>query len=303
VSQRTADEFDISLRAAAMAFLDRLCVQGNASVRSESLLSFEFAGRGIRLMAPQQGIWKPRQLQAALSIRTVYSQRPEDRPYEDAIGADGRLRYKWRGTDPDQADNRALRRAMELQRPLIWFWGVAPAMYLPIYPVFLQGEEVSSHQFVVSLDEDELELPDLALLPLQRRYAERIVLQRLHQPLFRERVLLAYEDRCALCRLRHRELLDAAHILGDAEGGEPVVPNGIAMCKIHHAAFDNQLFGVRPDYRVHVSATVLAEHDGPTLRHALQEIHGTRLELPRSRGSRPDPDRLEERYERFLAAS
>jgi putative restriction endonuclease len=257
-------------------------------------------------MAPQQGIWKPRELEAALSIRTVHSPRPEARPYDDAVGQDGRLRYKWRGTDPNQADNRALRRAMELQRPLIWFWGVAPATYLPIYPVFLWDEETSSHQFIVSLDEDELQLlsePNLTLLPLQRRYAERVVWQRLHQPLFRERVLLAYENRCALCRLRHRELLDAAHILGDAEGGEPVVPNGIAMCKIHHAAFENQLFGVRPDYRVHVSSTVLAERDGPTLLHALQEIHGTRLELPRSRAARPDPDRLEERYEDFLAAS
>jgi putative restriction endonuclease len=195
---------------------------------------------------------------------------------------------------------------MEAQRPLIWFRGVAPPTYLPVYPVFLIAEESSSHQFVVSLEADELELwsqPDLSLVPLERRYAERSVRQRLHQPLFRERVLLAYADRCALCRLRHRELLDAAHILGDAEGGEPVVPNGISMCKIHHAAFDNQLFGVRPDYSVHVSASVLAEDDGPTLRHALQEIHGTRIELPRSRAARPDVDRLEERYERFLAAS
>jgi putative restriction endonuclease len=179
-------------------------------------------------------------------------------------------------------------------------------MYLPVYPVFLIAEEPASHQFVVSLEADEFDMwssADLALVPLQRRYAERSVRQRLHQPLFRERVLLAYGDLCALCRLHHRELLDAAHIVGDAEGGEPVVPNGISMCKIHHAAFDNQLFGVRPDYKVHVSASVLAEDDGPTLRHALQEIHGTRLELPRSRAARPDPDRLEERYEGFLAAS
>jgi putative restriction endonuclease len=294
-----------------MAFLDRLGAESGGSVSSDWLLRFQFEGTPFRLMASQQGIWKPRQLDAALSIRTVHARRPDLRPYDDAVGPDGRLRYKWRidrdrAPDANHSDNRALRRAMELQRPLIWFWGVAPAMYLPVYPVFLIAEEPASHQFVVSLEADEFDMwssADLALVPLQRRYAERSVRQRLHQPLFRERVLLAYGDLCALCRLHHRELLDAAHIVGDAEGGEPVVPNGISMCKIHHAAFDNQLFGVRPDYKVHVSASVLAEDDGPTLRHALQEIHGTRLELPRSRAARPDPDRLEERYEGFLAAS
>jgi hypothetical protein len=37
------------------------------------------------------------------------------------------------------------------------------------------------------------------------------------------------------------ELLDAAHILPDGHPkGEPVVPNGLALCKLHHAAFDRQ---------------------------------------------------------------
>ena len=98
------------------------------------------------------------------------------------------------------------------------------------------------------------------------------------------------------------ELLDAAHIVGDAEGGEPVVPNGIAMCKIHHAAFDSQIFGIRPsDYVVQVKPRVLEESDGPTLRHALQEIHGSRLDVPRSRLARPDRDLLGARYETFLS--
>ena len=52
--------------------------------------------------------------------------------------------------------------------------------------------------------------------------------RRLHQATFRERVLHAYRTSCAICRLRHRELLDAAHILPDGHPrGEPVVPNGL----------------------------------------------------------------------------
>ncbi len=193
---------------------------------------------------------------------------------------------------------------MGLQRPLIWFWGVAPAEYLPLYPVWLLWEEPDLQQFVVEIEAAaNAPLPfEPTVTPLERRYIERTVRQRLHQPLFRERVLHAYGGRCSLCRLRHLELLDAAHIVGDAEGGEPVVPNGIAMCKIHHAAFDHQIFGIRPaDYVVEVKPRVLEEEDGPTLRHALQEIHGSKLEVPRSRLARPDRDLLHARYETYLS--
>ena len=60
---------------------------------------------------------------------------------------------------------------------------------------------------------------------------------RLHQPVFRAQVLQAY-GACIICRLKHVDLLDAARILSDADGGQPVVTNGLAMCKIHHAAYD-----------------------------------------------------------------
>lgn len=36
---------------------------------------------------------------------------------------------------------------------------------------------------------------------------------------------------CSLCNLRHENLLDAAHIKEDSEGGRPIVPNGVAMCE------------------------------------------------------------------------
>jgi len=78
--------------------------------------------------------------------------------------------------------------------------------------------------------------------------------------------------RCAICRLRHENLLDAAHILEDRhERGLPEVPNGLALYKIHHSAYDVNILGVSPDYRVHIRADVLREHDGPMLRWGLQE--------------------------------
>jgi len=75
----------------------------------------------------------------------------------------------------------------------------------------------------------------------------------------------------------------------------------MAMCAIHHRAFDAQVLGVRPDYRVEIRPDVLVEHDGPTLQYALQSIHGELILLPRHRAERPSTDLLEERYERFRA--
>jgi len=116
-------------------------------------------------------------------------------------------------------------------------------------------------------------------------------------------VLQAYETRCALCRLRHADLLDAAHIIRDAdEGGLPVVPNGLALCKIHHAAYDRNILGVRPDLVIDVRRDILDEADGPMLRHGIQEMAGVRLTVPRQRSAHPDRDSLERRYEEFRAA-
>jgi len=126
---------------------------------------------------------------------------------------------------------------------------------------------------------------------------------RLHQQQFRRIVLQAYANRCAICRLRHLELLDAAHILPDHDPrGEPIVPNGLGLCKIHHSAFDSYIIGIDPDARVHVRDDILSEIDGPMLRYGLQEAHGTTLLLPRRTDQRPARDFLAERFERFKAA-
>src|SRR5262249_51947788 len=70
----------------------------------------------------------------------------------------------------------------------------------------------------------------------QRRYALRIVKQRLHQASFREAVIAAYNGRCAVSRLPEPLLLDAAHIVMDKDEklGQPVIPNGVPLSKIHH---------------------------------------------------------------------
>jgi putative restriction endonuclease len=104
----------------------------------------------------------------------------------------------------------------------------------------------------------------------------RDVKHRLHQLSFREAVSAAYNGRCALPGLPEPLLLDAAHIVADRDAlyGQPVVPNGVPLSKIHHAAFDAHLIGIDPDYRVHVSDRLLSLNDGPMARSSLKPPFG-----------------------------
>jgi putative restriction endonuclease len=196
---------------------------------------------------------------------------------------------------------------MQQQRPLAYFIGVAKGVYQAQFPVYVVAERPAEQAFLVAVDQAQrlVDPEAVASLPADRRsYLERLLRVRLHQPVFRARVLQAYEKRCAICRLQHTDLLDAAHIIRDAdEGGLPVVPNGLSLCKIHHAAYDRDIIGVRPDLVVQVRQDVLIEIDGPMLKHGIQAMHGVQLAVPHQRTARPEPDRLEQRYQEFLAAS
>jgi len=304
---RIADDDD-ELRAAAFAFLSDLRDRTGGFVTRRDLRDFTFRGRRISLEQHMRGIRVVEGFPAALTILTTYAERPEDRPYEDDIGPDNYPRYKWQGTNPNDSDNVALRRAMELEKRLAWFRPVAKGIYDAVFPVWIVDWEPRQHQVVLAIDEimrvnwqrEVLMSPEDAVR--RREYAARVVNVRLHQREFRKLVIDAYKSQCAMCRLRHPELLEAAHIREDSQGGEPIVPNGIAMCAIHHRAFDALVLGVTPRYVIEVRPDVLDEQDGPTLQHALQGVHGTSLVLPSRIEHRPDVGLLEERYERFREA-
>ncbi|WP_419848620.1 HNH endonuclease [Candidatus Poriferisocius sp.] len=299
--------WDERVRSAAFAKLRLLSdASGGVVTWSDIEDGFSFEGSRILFKNRQRGIYKPKVLDAALSITTTYRADSASLPYDDHSGADGYMRYKWEKTDPLLWTNQALRVALEEGVPLIWFVGIAVGLYKPIFPVFLVDEEPGLHQFVVALDEAQQERwsgADAADIPLLREYAEDVAKRRLHQPLFRARVLTAYGSQCGICSLRYPELLDAAHIRADSEGGKPVVTNGISMCKIHHAAYDSHLLGINSDYQVKIRPDVLDDSDGPTLRHAIQGLHDSPLHVPRRRAAKPDRDLLAERFEVFLRAS
>lgn len=297
-----ADFDDQLIRLEAFRWLDELSVSGgDAFAWSDLTHGFRFQGVSVPLIGAR-GIWKPALLDVPISIATSHRD-----PYGDVIGDDGFLQYRYFGTDAGHPDNAGLRRAMNEGRALIYFLGVERGLYTASWPAAIVADDPSTLTFSVAFAEPQLLRPDLeasAVLEVQRRYTTHLAVQRLHQVAFRRRVLKAYRTSCTVCRLQYGELLDVAHIISDAkDGGDPIVPNGLALCKIHHAAFDRNILGITPDYRIEIRGDVLDKIDGPMLRHGLQEHHGTTLILPRSKPDHPDRDRLSRRYQEFRDAS
>jgi len=288
-----------NIRLAAFDWLNKqISIQGDVLPRELLAQGFEFEGQRVPLMGPQ-GIFKPRLCELPISITTS-----PNSPYKDAPDKEGNWLYKYRGTDPNHRDNVGLREAMKRQVPLIYFIGLREGRYLAVSPVFIVEDHPHELTFKVMADDKSILREETQGVAEpgdgRRRYLTASVRVRLHQRGFRERVLEAYQEQCACCRLRHLELLDAAHIVADLDpDGEPVINNGISLCKLHHAAFDSNILGIRPDYVIEINKDVLEEEDGPMLRHGLQGLHQSPIVLPRSRGFYPDPKRLEVRYAEF----
>jgi putative restriction endonuclease len=205
-----------------------------------------------------------------------------------------------------EADNHALRAAGELAVPVIYFHGIAPGQYTPVTPVFVTRDDPARRLVELQAGLPVADVTEVGLTSNEdvRRYATREAVVRLHQHRFRTLVLSAYRARCAVCALREAALLQAAHILEDRDPrGAAVVINGIALCAIHHIAYDRNLMGIDPRGVVHISQRLLRETDGPMLRSGLQGFHGAAILQPRRAADRPDPERLEVRFERFSAAA
>ena len=295
---------DEHLRTACFARLEVLCAMfgGDVPYRGGLDEGFAYAGTRVPFLSPQKGIFRAaaQQGEAALSINTSSKS-----PYDDEEVSDGFL-YAYRAGSVDQPDNRALRAAYAAQAPLVYFVATRPGWYKPLFPVYVTRDEPALGRVLVTPGRVIGPIDDPEPVPvesaLERKYVTREARIRLHQSVFRGRVLRAYVDQCAICRLKEARLLDAAHIVGDLEEkGEPVVSNGLSLCSIHHRTFDQDLVGVSPDYTVHVSKRLLDDEDGPMLE-LLKTFHGQPLVLPKRTAWRPDRERLAERFDRFLEA-
>ena len=305
---------DPQLRQAAFEHVNRLAMLQGGVLSSDDLGGgFQFQGDRIPLINPQRGIFKPRQMGRLLSIRTVFPRRGGRVWYDDQRDAhqqiyagDDVVEYAFMGMDPDAPDNRWLHEAMQEQVPVIYFLGVSPGRYQPIIPTFIVGWHPERLRVQLAFGAI-VGASAQAILPAapERRYAIREIKARLHQASFRDAVLAAYGGRCAISHLPEPRLLDAAHIVMDADEqlGQPVIPNGLPLTKLHHAAFDANLIGIDADFQIHVADRLLEIHDGPFLELGLKSIAGNSIELPRRIEDRPDQARLAQRFEQFKKAA
>jgi putative restriction endonuclease len=286
------DEAHFRLRV--FAELERRLDLAGGYLTHAELRNFEMDGQRFPLIEAQGGIRNPRGLSATLSIVNDFQS-----DYRNKLDEDGILHYFFRAGGAAKSFNKKLRVAYELNTPIIVFNKPEPNMYIPVIGAQIVGEDLAMDQILVASG------GDLALAfeakAINREYVQRLTMQRMHQPAFRAVIMRAYKKSCAICRLNHVELLDAAHITPDSDpNGLPEIPNGLALCKIHHAAYDKRFLGIDGDYKVHINEKLLQEEDGPMLKHGLVEMNGSFLQLPTRKIDRPDGERLNLRFQEFI---
>jgi putative restriction endonuclease len=312
------DEHDRLLRVAAFERARELSHRYTDLVPLDVLKKgFSFEGRRISFGSFYSGIFRPKELHgpAALALVTTPPKVGREAPYEDTYDAtSGRFTYRFRdpGSDSPQAilqaeaDNSKLTEAHRLGVPVIYFRGIAPSQYMAVAPVFVTSTDVATRTATLEVGLPLADTTPQGLVSNEdtRRYATREAAYRLHQHRFRRAVLYAYRTRCTICSLREAALLQAAHIIEDQDplGGATVV-NGLALCAIHHLAYDRNLLGIDPDGVVHIHERLLHEIDGPMLKNGLQHFHGAQILHPSRPADRPDRERLALRFEGFRSAA
>jgi putative restriction endonuclease len=299
---------DLALRQAAITRAQELSTAYDGLVPLVALRAgFDFRGRRISYGSFYKGIHRPKELEgpAPLTLMTAAEKPGQARQYDDEIDLDGgAILYHYRSGAVDQPDNRALEAAHQLQSALIYFKGMAPGQYVVIAPVFVRVNDPTARMVLLEtgLQGIDTQPGGPVSTPDMRKYALREVRVRLHQQRFRQDVLRAYRQRCTICALRERDLIQAAHIVADpSPEGLATVANGLALCAIHHLAYDRNLLGIDPSGVVHIARRLRNERDGPMLREGLQGFHGASIGKPQRERDHPDPERLAVRFERFEA--
>jgi putative restriction endonuclease len=248
-----------------------------------------FTVDGVRVpLSAQQGIFKPALLTEPISIRSSL-----DSPYNDAL--DGtRVRYAFAPPSREH-DNDDLKRCRDKQLPLIYLVQTKRkpnTEYIVFAPVFVSGWDDGAREFFIDLSEQRDLVTDRPAVnivrdgaPLEERYVTTLVERRLHQAKFRNQILQAYRERCAVCVLRVRPLLDGAHLVPDRDPRQTiVVSEGMALCALHHRAFDARILRYDASYRIRVELpggtaagdgekAMLLAYDGRTLSLPAKDEH------------------------------
>lgn len=307
----TWNPHDLEMRLAAARTLARLShIYRDAVPWREIIKGFPYLGDRILLANRAWGIFKPRQMDRVLSIKTTLPREGRGARYSDQVteegGENGMWIYDMRDRDPAHSQNQWLKTAWSEGLPLIYLRGLAPAVYLPQFPVYVTDWDASEGQVRVALGLECATRQDLvesellgSALP---RYTYRRMQDRVLMACFRVDVLKAYQDTCACSGLAQPQLVDAVPIVQGLSGDTLNVTEGLCMSRLHHAAFDANLLGIDPDGRIHVSEQLDTREAGDPFSRHLMSLAGRRIAVPRTPESHPNRDLLAVRFEQFEAS-
>lgn len=297
-TRRSAQE-EAAIRGAVFDWLDGRQRAGQYEFSHLELKAFHYRGERIPLLDTGRGIRNPATFAATLTLMTT----AKAHPYGDEIAADGSIVYSLQRDE--EGDNVKLFIAAEERAPMLYLKGIRQGVFVPYYPVVIERVDLSSRHVVLREIGAAVDFVPHAMEVIMdaRRYGEAVVRTRQHQRAFRAKVLNAYADQCVVCRLDVRKVLDAAHIAGDTdEHGVPEIWNGMAMCALHHRAYDSDVMGIDADYRIHIESSVMEPRATGLKSEGLQLIHGRQIQLPGKRTHRPSQELLDARFKKFSAS-
>jgi putative restriction endonuclease len=252
------------------------------AVPAAELAQFPSEGLWLHLRGAQ-GVFKPKELSEPLSIRSTLTS-----PYTDTILEGNQILYDF-APRTREYENDGLKRCAEYRLPLVYLLqlkGKPNPEYDVFAPVHVVDWNDATRQFLVDLSgQAPGELRPFAgafqqIAQIQKGYVVTPVERRVHQAKFRNVILQVYRERCAVCVLRLRPLLDAAHVVPDREPTTTLTVNeGMALCATHHRAFDAKFLFYDQRYRVRIEIPKKSSI-GEGERSMLLAFDGRQLTLP-----------------------
>jgi putative restriction endonuclease len=290
---------DVALREAAIRHCRLLSLQwGEAVPFAELACGFPFAGTWVKLVGPQ-GVFKPKEMSdGPLTLLSTLAST-----YEDELLEGDEVLYDYAPRSREH-ENDGLKRIQNQGKAVILLKQVKSKPrpeYMVFAPVVMLGFDDATRKVRLNLaaaQTDKAGIPSPAPSVFSKAYAETTAKARLHQAHFRKETLAAYAERCCVCELRERPLLDAAHIVPDRlPEGVAWVRNGLAMCPTHHRAYDKNLLLVTDTYRVEVRDDRLHHVGSEATRRMLLDYHGREIHRPKDERFWPEPALLRRKIE------
>lgn len=270
------------------------------AIPSRALATFTSEGKRIHLKGAQ-GIFKPKELSEPLTILSTLNS-----PYNDVLVEGRCVAYDF---VQDEYDNDGLKRCGDAGLPIIFLMqvkGKPGPEYEVFAPVYIVGWSDEMRRFLIDLSGQHLDqvpvrsdsrlqltLPSVRtpssaeeVREIAHGYLVSTVQRRVQQARFRNMVLEAYRERCAVCLLGIRPLLDAVRI---RETSEPDSLNdiryGISLCAIHHRAFSAGILKFDGSYIVRILLPAKVKGEGE--QALLLTYDGKALTLPANESQWP----------------